>query len=115
MSDGAGAAWRGDPYLRHELRYWDGRIWTDQVSDLGVLGHDPVFPVHTGDADRFLTKRAGRRRPRRRARRTSPRTSRPGASRTAGPPSVAAWAVAGFCAVVAVAAVAGVVGADPSH
>jgi hypothetical protein len=38
MSGAAGAAWRIDPYRRHELRYWDGRIWTDHVSDLGVLG-----------------------------------------------------------------------------
>ena len=30
------AAWAPDPFGRHELRWWDGSQWTDQVSDGGV-------------------------------------------------------------------------------
>jgi Protein of unknown function (DUF2510) len=36
------AAWYADPLARHELRYWDGRSWTDHVSDAGVVGLDPT-------------------------------------------------------------------------
>jgi hypothetical protein len=42
--EGTGAphapGWDADPYGRHELRYWDGAGWTDDVSDAGVTGHD---------------------------------------------------------------------------
>jgi hypothetical protein len=34
------AGWRTDPYVRHELRYWDGSSWTAHVSDVGVQGVD---------------------------------------------------------------------------
>ena len=34
------AAWRADPFGRHELRYWDGSAWTAHVSDAGVQGSD---------------------------------------------------------------------------
>lgn len=34
-------SWQPDPFHRHELRWWDGERWTDQVSDHGVVGLDP--------------------------------------------------------------------------
>jgi len=36
------AQWFSDPSGRHQLRYWDGRQWTDHVSNGGVGGTDPV-------------------------------------------------------------------------
>lgn len=35
-------AWHPDPHGRHELRYWDGTVWTDHVSDDGQVSTDPV-------------------------------------------------------------------------
>jgi Protein of unknown function (DUF2510) len=35
------AGWFADPGGRHELRYWDGRRWTEHVSDRGTQGVDP--------------------------------------------------------------------------
>lgn len=40
MSDPAG--WYPDPTGRHELRYWDGYAWLDDVSDKGAAGKDPL-------------------------------------------------------------------------
>lgn len=40
MSDPAG--WYTDPTTRHELRYWDGYAWLDNVSDSGAAGSDPL-------------------------------------------------------------------------
>src|SRR5690242_5476977 len=40
MSDPAG--WYPDPTTRHELRYWDGYVWLDNVSDKGAAGTDPL-------------------------------------------------------------------------
>ncbi|MDO8361455.1 MAG: DUF2510 domain-containing protein, partial [Actinomycetota bacterium] len=37
----ATAAWYLDPAGRHEHRYWNGRKWTAQVSNVGVVGDDP--------------------------------------------------------------------------
>ena len=34
--------WYADPLGRHERRYWDGDEWTDDVSDDGVTGEDPL-------------------------------------------------------------------------
>ena len=34
--------WASDPYGRHELRYWDGRQWTEQVQTAGKNAIDPV-------------------------------------------------------------------------
>lgn len=34
--------WYADPTSRHELRYWDGRHWTDSVTDEGVKTVDPL-------------------------------------------------------------------------
>lgn len=39
---GVDAGWQPDPTGRHQHRYWDGTSWTDQVSDDGVVGSDPV-------------------------------------------------------------------------
>jgi hypothetical protein len=36
------AGWNPDPTGRHEYRYWDGSVWTDDVSDQGVTAVDPV-------------------------------------------------------------------------
>lgn len=35
-------SWYADPTSRHELRYWDGQAWTDQVTDQGRQGLDPI-------------------------------------------------------------------------
>src|SRR5439155_10777943 len=40
MSDPAG--WYPDPTRRHELRYWDGYTWLDNVSDKGAAATDPL-------------------------------------------------------------------------
>lgn len=36
------AAWHPDPTGRHQLRYWDGAVWTAWVADDGVQGEDPL-------------------------------------------------------------------------
>jgi hypothetical protein len=40
-SETAAEGWRPDPTTRHELRYWNGSAWTENVSDAGVTGVDP--------------------------------------------------------------------------
>jgi hypothetical protein len=45
------ADWHPDPFRRHELRFHDGRIWTEHVSDRGVPGVDTV-PVADGPRSR---------------------------------------------------------------
>lgn len=40
MTDPAG--WYPDPTARHELRYWDGYAWLDDVSDQGSAGKDAL-------------------------------------------------------------------------
>jgi hypothetical protein len=42
MATGDEAGWHPDAAGRHELRYWDGGAWTDNVSDKGVAGTDLV-------------------------------------------------------------------------
>lgn len=37
-----GAQWAPDPYGRHQMRYWDGRQWSQYVSNGGVSDTDPV-------------------------------------------------------------------------
>ena len=34
--------WAPDPHGRHELRYWDGTVWTEHVSSGGVQTTDPA-------------------------------------------------------------------------
>jgi uncharacterized protein DUF2510 len=36
------AGWYSDPTGNHELRYWDGYTWLDNVSDRGVTSDDPL-------------------------------------------------------------------------
>ena len=36
------AAWHLDPTHRHQLRYWDGSVWTTHVSDNGAAATDPI-------------------------------------------------------------------------
>jgi len=38
------AGWMEDPTKRHELRYWDGTMWTSAVSDGGVASDDQIRP-----------------------------------------------------------------------
>jgi uncharacterized membrane protein YhaH (DUF805 family) len=38
----APAGWLADPTGRHELRYWDASVWTQHVSDNGVVSVDPL-------------------------------------------------------------------------
>lgn len=35
-------SWAPDPAGRHELRYWDGTLWTEHVSDRGTMSQDPL-------------------------------------------------------------------------
>jgi hypothetical protein len=35
-------AWAADPTGRHQLRYWDGKAWTDYVADNGQESRDPT-------------------------------------------------------------------------
>jgi hypothetical protein len=42
MATGDEAGWYPDAAGRHELRYWDGGAWTDNVSDKGVASTDLV-------------------------------------------------------------------------
>ena len=37
----AAGAWHPDPYQRHQMRYWDGAKWTNNVSDNGGQSIDP--------------------------------------------------------------------------
>jgi hypothetical protein len=39
---GSPAQWHPDPSGHHQLRWWDGANWSDQVSDDGVASSDPV-------------------------------------------------------------------------
>ena len=56
MSDTNPAGWQPDPTGHHDHRYWDGTTWTDNVSDAGVAGTDPLIeaagpePVGASDA-----------------------------------------------------------------
>ena len=48
------AGWYLDPQGRADHRYWDGSVWTDQVSREGVVTIDPVHPervVETRDPE----------------------------------------------------------------
>jgi hypothetical protein len=36
------AGWHPDPSGKHEMRYWTGAAWSDDVSDAGVASKDPM-------------------------------------------------------------------------
>lgn len=36
------AGWISDPTTKHELRYWDGSVWTEHVCDAGATAVDPL-------------------------------------------------------------------------
>lgn len=38
-------AWQPDPTRRHELRWWTGTQWSDQVADHGVAALDPLHAL----------------------------------------------------------------------
>jgi len=38
------ANWYPDPAGRHEFRYFDGRVWTEHISNAGIRGTDPPIP-----------------------------------------------------------------------
>lgn len=40
--DGGAPQWAPDPTGRHDLRYWDGSVWSDHVSDDGASSNDPI-------------------------------------------------------------------------
>ena len=44
FTPGAGPGWFNDPQRRHELRYFDGTLWTEHVSDDGVQAVDGWMP-----------------------------------------------------------------------
>ena len=45
------ARWATDPTGRHELRWWDGTTWTEDVSDGGVRSLDAIDPLPDAQAD----------------------------------------------------------------
>ena len=47
MTGAQPAGWLPDPNGRHELRYWDGAQWTDNVSDSGVVSQHAYDPAAT--------------------------------------------------------------------
>jgi uncharacterized protein YxjI len=49
------ANWYPDPMGRHQLRYWDGTRWTDDVSTDGRQGVDPLHPKGLDRLDSALT------------------------------------------------------------
>ena len=49
------ANWYPDPTGRHQLRYWDGRAWTDHVSNNGAQSTDAVQPRGLDRVDSALT------------------------------------------------------------
>lgn len=60
MSQGSGqaAGWYPDPFGRHEMRYWDGRAWTANVSTRGVVAMDepvgaPAIPTVQRSAEKI--------------------------------------------------------------
>lgn len=46
-------AWFGDPFARHEQRWWDGSAWTEKVADDGVRAIDPpgIDPMPAAQVD----------------------------------------------------------------
>ena len=53
--------WQPDPTGRHELRYWSGTAWTDDVSDQGATSKDPVNAGPPAGAPAYQPMAAGGR------------------------------------------------------
>lgn len=57
------ARWLRDPTGRHQYRFWDARLWTEHVSDDGVISIDPIndddvfIPSYTSSTDGDVTVR----------------------------------------------------------
>jgi hypothetical protein len=51
MCQNAPAAWYGDPFGRHEQRYWDGDRWTDHVSSGGQWSVEPPLGMTPDPVD----------------------------------------------------------------
>ncbi|MEQ1874884.1 MAG: phospholipid scramblase-related protein [Ilumatobacteraceae bacterium] len=49
------ANWYPDPMNRHQLRYWDGTAWTENVSNNGVTSIDPIKAKGFDRVDSALT------------------------------------------------------------
>ncbi len=47
-AQGGQGEWRPDPQGKHELRWWDGTTWSDQVADGGVVSTDPLTSPGSG-------------------------------------------------------------------
>lgn len=52
------AAWHPDPSGKHELRYWDGSVWTEHVSDAGVTSVDPLVTPNGPAGDVVVQEQA---------------------------------------------------------
>jgi hypothetical protein len=53
-----GADWYPDPIGRHELRYWDGAAWSDNVADGGRTSVDPVEAPPAPPVNRLVENEA---------------------------------------------------------
>ena len=42
----AAAGWFADPAGRHEVRFYDGTAWTDQVADNGLRSQEPLSTAY---------------------------------------------------------------------
>ncbi len=47
--------WYPDPMKRHQLRFWDGSVWTHHVSNNGVTGIDPLDSTRLDRFEQGLT------------------------------------------------------------
>ncbi len=59
MADSGAAGWHADPYQRHELRYYDGRRWTEHVADAGQTSVDYPDAVGLPTVQRSTEKVVG--------------------------------------------------------
>jgi len=60
-ADGAPVAdWYPDPVGRHELRYWDGTVWTSNVADSGQVSVDPLEAWPTPSVAAAVVTASGR-------------------------------------------------------
>ncbi|HJR90301.1 MAG TPA: AIM24 family protein [Aeromicrobium sp.] len=53
------AGWHPDPTGQHELRYWDGTVWTEHVSNQGVQSTGPLDASAVGAPQASSTAASG--------------------------------------------------------